>query len=352
MDQREHDGHVRLRRQVSRRTRHSAALTGATQSARRIQLALPLLPFSVDRFVSASRRARASPPSRRCARALSSRGRCTPMAINRRCTSLPPWRSAQPRRGRPRRPAHRATRKADWLDRRRRSAAHRLAAQRDDPDEGQRQGHEAPVEGADRQPAAADAQPVSAAHRRQRRDPVGRQGDRHPRRRVRQRVWHRRRDRAQIWKRKFDSTFQEQPRRPRRRRAVPRRPDGHAGARRAHAGQVRRLRGLVGRPPAHARRRDRRGDRAAATLRAAQRQALRAEPGERCDLHVHRAGLRRQSEQLLRVRSRRRRRSATGRRAAAACGRAPVPRSARTAPSTPAAATATTCPSSRSTARR
>ena len=57
-------------------------------------------------------------------------------------------------------------------------------------------------------------------------------------------------------------------------------------------------------------------------------------------------------EQLLLRTISRRRRSATGRRAAAACGRGPDRRSARTARSTPAAATATTTPSSRSTARR
>ena len=91
-----------------------------------------------------------------------------------------------------------------------------------------RQGHEAAVEAAARQRAAADAQPVSAAHRQRRAD--------------------RRRDRArspsspaisdniygidvekgtQIWKRQFDSTFEEPPAAAAR-SAVPGRPDSDA----------------------------------------------------------------------------------------------------------------------------
>ena len=85
---------------------------------------------------------------------------------------------------------------------------------------------------------------------------------------------------------------------------------------------------------------------------AAQRQAVRPEPGQQRPLHDDRAGLRRQSESVLRATTSRRRRSAASTLAAAASGRGSARRSARTAPSTPAAATATTTPSSRSTARR
>ena len=79
-------------------------------------------------------------------------------------------------------------------------------------------------------------------------------------------------------------------------------------------------------------------------VHAAERQAVRTEPVQERDLHDDGTGLRRQSERVLRVRSRDEegRQLQPGR--AAACGRGSVPRSAATAASTPGAATATTNP--------
>ena len=209
------------------------------------------------------------------------------------------------------------------------------------------------MEGEARRPDATDAHAVSAARRRQRGHAVGREGNRRRRRRVGQRVRHRRGaghgDLVKALRQHVPGAAAD---RPRRQHALPRRAHRDAGPRPGVAGEVRRLCRLLGRPAAQARRRDGRGDRAARAVRAAERQALRAEPGERRDLHVHRAGLRRQSRTTSTRSISRRRRSATGRRAAAACGRGRGRRSARTARSTPAAATATTCPSSRSTGRR
>ena len=70
------------------------------------------------------------------------------------------------------------------------------------------------------------------------------------------------------------------------------------------AGQVHRLRGVLGRQSAPAERGGRRGDRSIAfEVHAAQRQAVRAEPGQQRDLHALGAGLRRQSEHGVHLRS-------------------------------------------------
>ncbi len=90
----------------------------------------------------------------------------------------------------------------------------------------------------------------------------------------------------------------------------------------------------------------------AGVVPAAKRQAVRAEPLEGRHLHHHRPGLRRQSERVLRLRPGDEESRSVPCPAAAACGRAPARRLARTARSTPGPATATTIPNARSTASR
>ena len=208
------------------------------------------------------------------------------------------------------------------------------------------------VEAAARQPAAPDAQPLSAAHRQRRDDRRRAEGDRGRRRRLRQHLRHRRRHGHAALE--AASSTARSSSRPAARAGVLC-PGGLTAtpviAPTDAAGQVHRLRDLVGRPAAHARRRDRRGRRAARAVPAAQRQAVRAEPPRQRDLHDDRAGLRRQSQRVLRLRPRDEE-SRQYNRAAAACGRAPaVDRQGRHGLRR-VAATATTTPSGRSTARR
>ena len=82
--------------------------------------------------------------------------------------------------------------------RRRRSAAHVVAAQRDAAQQDDGQGHEAAVDGPDRQPAASDAQPLRAADHRRRGHSDNIYGIDVEKG-------------TQLWKRHFDSTFQETP---------------------------------------------------------------------------------------------------------------------------------------------
>ena len=109
----------------------------------------------------------------------------------------------------------------------------------------------------------------------------------------------------QIWKRKFDSTFQEPPPTGRGGGSVlcpggltatpvleERTPGKYVAYAVSWDGRLRTLDVATGR-----------GDRTAAALRPAQRETVRAESRERGHLHGDRAGLRRQSEQLLLVRS-------------------------------------------------
>ena len=162
---------------------------------------------------------------------------------------------------------------------------------------------EAAVEGEAREHAARDAQPVRAAHRR-----AGH---------------HRRRARAssavvagvsddlfgidvatgkQIWHRHFDSTLAN-PRR-HERHALPGRPDRRADDGAGVAGQVHRLRGVVGWPAAAGQPGRRPGRRAAREVHPRRRQAVRAQPAQRRDLHRDRAGLRRPDQRVLLVRPR------------------------------------------------
>ena len=190
-------------------------------------------------------------------------------------------------------------------DRRRRSAEERLAAQRDAHHQGERQEHEARLEAAARQPAAPDAQPLSAAHRQRRDDRRRAEGDRDRRGDLRQPLRHRRRQGHAALEAQVRQHVRRTDRRPRARRAVSGRLDGNSGDRPGRRRrQVHRLRHLVGRPAAQAGRRHGRRDRARGTVPAAQRQAVRAEPARQRALHDHRPGLRRQSERVLFLRSR------------------------------------------------
>ena len=158
---------------------------------------------------------------------------------------------------------------------------------------------------------------------------------------------------TRLWSRKFDSTFVEQP-------------GGRGGgvlcpggltatpviAPDRHGGPLHRLRGVVGRTAAHARRGDRNRCRAAGAISSAERQALRAEPLEGRPLYDDGAGLRRQSQRVLRLRpgdEEGRSVPARQRRPVAAL---PARRLARTERSTRDPATATTIPNARSTGSR
>ena len=201
-------------------------------------------------------------------------------------------------RDRPRR-----ARQGQLADRRRRQPAHGVAEERDAHLDRQRQEHEAPVEASVRQPAAPDAQPLSAPHRHRRDDRAGAEGHRGRRRRLRQHLRRRRRDRHAALGAEVRQHVRRTAGRPRRRRAVPRRIDRDAGHRAdRHRRQVPRLRRVLGRAAAHARRGDRDRRRAARAISPAQRQALRAEPLEGRHLHDDGAGLRRESERVLRLR--------------------------------------------------
>ena len=109
------------------------------------------------------------------------------------------------------------------------------------------------MEAAARQPAAPDAQPVSAADRQRRAPPPPGRSEIAVVAGVSDNIYGIDVDKGtQLWKRHFDSTFEEPRRRPRRRPLCPGRPDRDAGDRAdGDAGQVHRLRDLVGRPAAH-----------------------------------------------------------------------------------------------------
>ena len=226
-----------------------------------------------------------------------------------------------------------------------------MAAPRDAAAPRHRGGDEAPVEGAARQPAAPDAQPLRRPRRRRRADRAGTARAGHRGRRLRQRLRHRRPDRPPD----LEAPLRQHLRgvgQLARLRAVPGRADGDAHHR-AHRdpGQVHGLCDLLGRAAAHARCRHRGGDGSPRAVPAPQRQALRAELLRQRALHHDRAGLRRQSEPVLFVRpghQEGRQLRSRQRRAVAASRARP---SARTAACTPAAATATTFRSSRSSAR-
>ena len=190
-------------------------------------------------------------------------------------------------------------------DRRRQRAAHRLAEGREDPGHGHRQGNEASVEDEAGKRTAADALAVAGADCRSRQYFGGTQGDRDRDRRLGQSLRDRRGDRANDLEEALHEHLDSSGnRRPRRRHSLPGRHYGHAGDRTdRHARQVHDLRGVLGRHAASVECGRRRRDRAAFEVHAAQRQAVRAESVQQHDLHAHRAGLRRQSECGVRVRS-------------------------------------------------
>ena len=106
----------------------------------------------------------------------------------------------------------------------------------------------------------------------------------------------------QIWHRQFDSTLTNPGGTndtlcPGGQTAVP-------TMAQASPGQVHRLRGVVGRPAAAVEPGRRQGRRAAREVHPRRRQALRAQPAQRRDLHGDGAGLRRPHERVLLVRSR------------------------------------------------
>ena len=159
---------------------------------------------------------------------------------------------------------------------------------------------------------------------------------------------------TQIWKRHFDSTYTGQPGGPRAVPAVSGRADRHAGDRadrtRLASTRSTRSRGTAGCVSSTSPRA--RSSRPPEPFLPRERQAVRPEPVQERALHDDRAGLRRQSESVLRVRPGDEEGRQLQSRAAAGCGRGSDRRLARTGASTPAAATATTSPRSRSTARR
>ena len=207
------------------------------------------------------------------------------------------------RRASPRRPGCEEPGEGQLAHRRRRQPAHGVAEERDPHLDRQRQEHEAAVEASVRQPAPPDAQPLPAPHRHRRDDRAGAEGNSRRGRRLRQHLRRRRRDRHAALVAEVRQHVRRTAGRPRRRRAVPRRIDRDARHRPdRHGGQVPRLCGVVGRTAAHARRGNRYRRRAARAISPAQRKALRAEPLEGRHLHDDGAGLRRESERVLRLR--------------------------------------------------
>ena len=237
-------------------------------------------------------------------------------------------------------------RQGELADRRLRPAAHVVAAARDARSARHRQGHEAALEAAARQPAAADAQPVSAADRRQRQTAARAEGDRA----------------SSPASRTTSTASTSRPARSSGRGTSTARspsqadgrgggtlcpggltatpvlgPDRRPGKYIAYAvswdGRLRQLDVATGEDAAPAE-----------LVPAAERQAVRPEPRQERDLHDDRAGLRRQPEQVLLLRSRDEegRQLQPGQRRHVAAARA-VGRQGRHA-STPAAATATTIP--------
>ena len=245
--------------------------------------------------------------------------------------------------------------KSELADRRRRPAADVVAAQRDAASARPRVKNMKLVWTLqlDNQPRAA-AQPLPAADRLRRAD-----GERAARDRASSpaspttSTASTSRQGTQIWKRHFDSTFEEPaggrgpyPLCPGGLTATPvivptERPGKYTVYAISWDGRLRQLDVATGRGP-----------RARRAVPAAERQAVRPEPVQQRALHDDRAGLRRQSESVLRLRpgDEEGRQLQPGQRRPVAAAR-PVDRQGRHA-STPAAATATTSPSSRSSARR
>ena len=167
--------------------------------------------------------------------------------------------------------------KASWLADGGDPARTSWQQQRDAPQQDQREGDDAALDAADRQPAAAAAQPVRAVDRARRRDSRRSSRDCGRRRRVRQPVRRRRREGHADLEAEVRQHVRGAGRRPRRRTAVPGRSHGDAAHRAdGRARQVQDLRDLVGRAAAAARRRDRTGSRARRAVPSAERQAVRA----------------------------------------------------------------------------
>ena len=186
-------------------------------------------------------------------------------------------------------------------DRGQRSWTYGLDEGREGLHPGQRQGHEAAVEGQAREPAARDAQPLRAADCRARDHGARVAGGRDCRRHLRRSLCHRRRQRRTA----LEEALREHVRAHRQDRlphALPRRPDGGAGDGAGLARQVHDLCDRVGRPAAPDQRGRRSRRRPSRQVPAAQRQALRAERRQWRRLHGHGAGLRRRAERALLVR--------------------------------------------------
>ena len=158
---------------------------------------------------------------------------------------------------------------------------------------------------------------------------------------------------TQIWKRHFDSTYEEPAG---GRGGGPLCPGGLTAtpvvAADGDGGGLQDLCDFLGWAPPPTRRGHREGPRAGRTLPPGKREAVRAQPREQRAVHDDGTGVRRQSRTSSTPTISRRRRSAASIREAEACGRDSGPPLARTAPSTPEAAMATTTPNSRFTDRR
>ena len=179
----------------------------------------------------------------------------------------------------------------------------RMGEGRKDLHAGQCRQHEAVVEAEARQPAARDAQPVLAAHRRARRDGAGREGDRRRRRDQRRHVRHRRRDRTAAVAQASGTADPNPPPAanntlcPSGQTAVPTMAQVAPGKYTVYAvswdGRLRQINAAR-----------RRGCRAGGEIHPRRRQALRAESVQRRHLHRDGAGLRRADQRLLLLRSR------------------------------------------------
>ncbi len=183
------------------------------------------------------------------------------------------------------------------------NGAHRLGARREGLHAGQRRQHEAAVEAEAREQAARDAQPVRAARRRTR-DHARTARVSSPSSPASPTTCSASTSRRgkEIWHRQFDSTLANPGGTndtlcPGGQTAVPTMAAGVAG-------NIHRLRGVVGRPAAPGEPRRRQGRRAAREVHPRRRQAVRAQPAQRRDLHGDGAGLRRPDERVLLVRSR------------------------------------------------
>ena len=167
---------------------------------------------------------------------------------------------------------------------------------------GQRRQHEAAVEGQAREHAARDAQPVRAAHRRAR-DDARRARASSPSSPASPTICSASTSRPASRSGTGTSTARWPTRAARTTRSVPadRRPCRRWRRRRR---EVHRLRRVVGRPAAAGEPGRRQGHRAAREVHPRRRQAVRAQPAQRRDLHRDRAGLRRPDQRVLLVRSR------------------------------------------------